>query len=291
MWPLIEIAVEPEAAADRPRLDAALAQVAAADAAVSVATDRESGLALLCASDEPSLTRALDRLVTDHGLALRVGEPLVAYRETITRAVDVRARFQGARVRLRFEPGPPRSGLVFVAQAPAVLADWASAVAAGVEGATAVGILAGFPAIDIRATLVDGAFSGVLPEGISPGSASVVTAFTMAAVQAFRHLRDEGAPVLMEPVMRLDLDVPEAAATAVLDDLAGHRGRMSTRARGGGRAVVTALVPLVELFGYDDRLRRLTAGMGEGSMAFDHYAPLPQPAPDGAFPPAVGLRA
>lgn len=287
MEPLIELAIEPRSAAGRDRLDAVLARMKAEDPSFAVSTDAESGQAVLKGWDEPYLDRKLAVLTDEHGLELWVGAPQVAYRETITRRAQIDYRHkkalanggQFARVVLVFEPGARNSGFSFISTAhpAAVPALYVAGVAAGLEAARQLGLLAGFPVIDMKATLVDGAWHDI------DSSAPV---FDMAARMAFKALRDKGAPVLLEPVMRLKVSVPETCLMAVIGDLRAHRGVVEPHGDS-----VTGTIPLVSLLGYQRRLDRLTDARGEWSMIFDHYAPVPPTTPPDVFPPAIGMRA
>ncbi len=288
MWPLIELAVEPKSPEDRTALVAALAQLAEADSSLSVSTDRESGLTILHGSDEAVLDRKLGILIHGHGIALNVGAPQVAYRETITRRAEIaysHTKVRGekgefAHVKLVFEPGSRGSVLDFSSSAPpdAVPPSFLAGAVAGLEAARTLGLLAGFPVIEMKATLVNGAYHD--------RDSSPLT-FFMAAQAAFKALRDKGGPVLLEPVMAVEISARPARLAAIVADLQAHRGAVAAQ-----DGVVKGLVPLAGLLGYESRLRGLTEGLGAWSMVFDHYAPIPRATPpDDVFPPAMGMRA
>lgn len=288
MEPLLELAVELKSVSDRDRLEDALAAMIAEDPFFQVSTDGESGQTVLHGTDEGHLDRKLTTLIEDQGIALRVGAPQVAYRETITRPAEIDyshkrnlgPRGEFARVLLRFEPGGINSGFVFTSTVSqeAGLSEYVAGVAAGLEAARQNGLLAGFPVIDMKAILVNGAVHDV---------DSSVRAFDAAARAAFKSLRENAAPVVLEPVVRVEVSTPEVGLTPILSDLLAHRGDVEARGN-----VVTGLVPLAGLLGYDRRLDHLTGGQGEWSMVFDHFAPVPElTPPDDVFPPAIGMRA
>ena len=294
MWPLIELAIEPKSSDDRDRLDVVLARMTAEDPYFQTSVDHESGQIVLKGWDEAWLDQKLAILADSH-IDFNAGAPQVAYREMIScqseidythkRAYEGRGEF--ARVKLLFAPGAHGSGVRFVSTLPpgTLPLSCIGGAATGLERACRQGLVAGFPMMDIQATLVDAAYHDL---DSSPRT------FDIAARAAFKALRETAAPVLLEPIMTATVSVPHARLNATIDDLTAHRGTILKRSIRADRGAVTVRMPLDGLLGYSRRLTPLAGGMGEWSMAFDHYAPVPQvhsPPPDDVFPPAIGLRA
>jgi len=289
-WPLLQTALRPPAEDHARALLEAAAELATRFGATLVAA--EEGRLTLGAADEPSLDGAVGLLRDERRIRFDAGSPQVAYRETITRraAIDhshkrvADGSGEFARVRLVFEPAPRGSGSRFRAEASdgAVPPEFLPGVAEGVERAMAAGLLAGFPVIDVWTTLADGAFHDI---DSSPA------AFAAAAVGAVRRLRDEGEPVLLEPVMRLEATAPTSHAARVAADVASRRARALTSRDAGDEAVVTALVPLANLFGYANTLRGNTDGQGRYAVEYDHYAEVDAPGGDDREAAAAALRA
>ena len=291
--PVMEIAVEPKSAADREKLDSALAAMAAEDASFNVHVDHESGQIILGGHSELHLESKLSILAEVDGIGINVGAPQVAYRETITRAADITHTYSKhlgpmwpfASVKIRFEPGEPGSGLVFeiTATESAVPNEFIRGVRQGIERASGDGLRAGFPVIDFKATLYDGAFSEI---------ESSIMAFERASRGAFRELCEKGEPVLLEPIMKVEVVTPDEYMGDVIGDLNSRRGQILGSETQSDSQVVTALVPLSNMFGYINTLRSFSQGRASYEMAFDHYAPLPVvPDDDPAFRPAMGMRA
>lgn len=288
--PMIEIALEPRSKEDQAKLSEALAELAAADLDLGASTDWESGQTILSGRNELHLDARIDLLKRRFGVELNVGAPQVAYRETITQQADVDhtlARQAGsvgqfARVRIVFEPGEAGSGFVFenATSEVSLPADLADATRVGVEQAAQHGLLAGFLVIDFKATLVDGAYHDL---DSSPAS------FEAAGRAAFRMLRQQGSPMLLEPVMAVEVVAPAECRQMLLNDLISRRGKLHPAAPGGERLAVW--VPLSNMFGFASVLSALTEGQGEFMMRFDHYAPVPVPHDDDpTFSPAMGMR-
>jgi elongation factor G len=293
---LVETAIEPKIAADRKRLLAALAALAAEDRSLAVSADGESGEIILKGVSEQHLDGAIDALRHTHQIEVNVGAPQVAYRETLTGPVDIdytHAKQAGgagvfARVRLRFEPLPPGSGFIFQddVSGGAVPKACIPGVEKGLIAANEVGVLAGFPVIDFKATLMDGAYHEI---------DSNAGAFETAARAAFRQLKERKAVKLLEPVMKVEVVTPDEFAGSVTGDLTARRGSIETTDRRGDRHVVAALVPLSNMLGYANALNSLTRGRGQFTMSFDHYDDVWRgPGNDddpGRFPPAAAMRA
>ena len=273
---MIEVAVEPRTKEDRSALQRALARLAAEDPAFQTFVDPESGQTILRGRSEAAIEVWLASL-TEQGVGFNFGAPQVAYRETLGQAVEVDrvySRVVGpkgdfARVTLRFEPGPAGSGFVFecTADAADVPGEFVPAVRAGLEAASNAGLIAGFPVIDFKATLTGGAFHDV---DSSP------FAFETAARAAFKELREKGAPKLLEPIMKVEVLTPDEYMGDVIGDLNSRRGQIQGTETRGNAQVVTAFVPLANMFGYINNLRSFSQGRAQFTMQYDHYDPVPQ---------------
>ncbi len=274
---IVEVAIEPRSLPDRERLTTALATLAADDPDLFAFTDEESGQTILAGVDEGHLDQAIGRLIDDHGVGLNIGAPQVAYRETITRRVEIdhtyKARHRGngefARVALLFEPGEPGSGFVFESKivGGSIPKEFIPGVEKGLESVKDNGLLAGFPLIDFKATLTDGKYHDV---------DSSVLAFEIASRAAFKELREKGAPKLLEPIMKVEVLTPDEYMGDVIGDLNQRRGQIQGSETRGNAQVVTAFVPLANMFGYVDNLRGMSQGRAQFSMQYDHYEAVPQ---------------
>jgi elongation factor G len=291
MWPLIEVAIEARTDADRAALEQALRNVTGGHADLSFAIDAESGQVLLGGNDETGLDTAIDSL--RRSAAFDVGAPQVAYRETLGRKTDIDYTHkqqsggtgQFARVKIGFEPGEPGSGFCFASTiiGDAVPSEYVPGVARGLAAAAECGLVAGFPLIDFKATLYDGSYHDV---------DSSVLAFEGAARGAFRELRRKGAPKLIEPIMRVEVHASDAHHRDVVGYLHACRGQVRSVELRDGARVVTAFVPLANMFGSAATLGGLSEGLVSFTMRYDHYAPVPQDNDDpDAFPPAAAMRA
>ena len=275
--PVIEIAVEPKTKNDQEKLGAALARLAAEDPSFRVSTDPESGQTLIEGMGELHLEIIVDRLKREFKVAANVGVPQVAYRETITTEVVVDYTHkkqtggagQFARIKLRLEPLAAGSGVEFESAAVggSVPREYLRAVQKGIEATALSGILAGFPVIDFKATVLDGAAHDV---------DSSTLAFEIAARSAFREAAYKAAPQLLEPMMSVEVVVPDANMGDVIGDLNGRRGHVSGTIRRAAATVISAMVPLANMFGYVNGLRSMTKGRGQFTMHFDHYERVPQ---------------
>jgi len=275
--PVIEVVVEPKTDADHDKMSAALSRLTQEDPSLQVAVDRESGQTIIRGMGELHLEIVVDRMKREFRVDAAVGAPKVAYRETITRKAEIdhthrkqtgdRAQF--ARVVLTFEPLAPGSGFVFEnrANVGAVPKEFVAGVQKGLEAAKDSGVVAGFPTVDVKATLTDGAFHDV---------DSSVLAFELATRSAYRDGVAKAAPVLLEPLMRVEIITPEDYMGDVIGDLNGRRGQITGVDRRGNAQVVTGLVPLATMFGYVNSLRSMSQGRAQYSMQFDHYEPVPQ---------------
>ena len=275
--PVIEISVEPKTKADQEKLGVALAKLASEDPSFTVSTDHESGQTILKGMGELHLDIKIDILRRTYKVDATIGQPQVAYRESLGRKVDIDYTHkkqtggtgQFARVMLTFEPGEPGSGFVFENSivGGAVPKEYIPGVQKGLESIKDGGLLAGFPLIDFKATLTDGKFHDV---------DSSVLAFEIAARAAFRELKDKGAPKLLEPIMAVEVVTPEDYLGSVIGDLNGRRGMIQGQDMRGNATVVNAFVPLANMFGYVNTLRGMSQGRAAFTMQYDHYEPVPQ---------------
>jgi elongation factor G len=275
--PVIEIAVEPKSKADQEKLGVALAKLAAEDPSFTVSTDHESGQTILKGMGELHLDIKIDILKRTYKVEANIGAPQVAYRESLSRRTEIDYTHkkqtggtgQFARVKLVFEPGEPGSGFVFESAivGGAVPKEYIPGVQKGLESAKDNGLLAGFPLIDFKATLVDGAFHDV---------DSSVLAFEIASRAAFKELREKGGPKLLEPIMAVEVVTPEEYLGSVIGDLNGRRGQIQGQDVRGNAIVINAFVPLANMFGYVNNLRGMSQGRAQFTMQFDHYETVPQ---------------
>ena len=275
--PVIEIAVEPKSKADQEKLGVALAKLAAEDPSFTVSTDHESGQTILKGMGELHLDIKIDILRRTYKVEANIGAPQVAYRESLSRRAEIDYTHkkqtggtgQFARVKLVFEPGEPGSGFVFESGivGGAVPKEYVPGVQKGLESAKENGLLAGFPLIDFKATLIDGAYHDV---------DSSVLAFEIAARAAFKELREKGAPKLLEPIMAVEVVTPEEYLGSVIGDLNGRRGQIQGQDMRGNATVINAFVPLANMFGYVNTLRGMSQGRAQFTMLYDHYDPVPQ---------------
>ena len=275
--PVIEIAVEPKTKADQEKLGVALAKLASEDPSFTVSTDHESGQTILKGMGELHLDIKIDILKRTYKVEANIGAPQVAYRESISRKAEIDYTHkkqtggtgQFARVKLVFEPGEPGTDFVFESAivGGAVPKEYIPGVEKGLKSAKDNGLLAGFPVIDVKATLVDGAFHDV---------DSSVLAFEIASRAAFKELREKGGPKLLEPIMAVEVVTPEEYLGSVIGDLNGRRGMIQGQDMRGNATVVNAFVPLANMFGYVNTLRGMSQGRAQFTMQYDHYEPVPQ---------------
>jgi len=275
--PVIEISVEPKTKADQEKLGVALAKLASEDPSFTVSTDHESGQTILKGMGELHLDIKIDILKRTYKVEATIGQPQVAYRESLGRKVDIDYTHkkqtggtgQFARVMLTFEPGEPGSGFVFENSivGGAVPKEYIPGVEKGLNSIKDQGLLAGFPLIDFKATLTDGKYHDV---------DSSVLAFEIAARAAFRELKEKGSPKLLEPIMAVEVVTPEEYLGSVIGDLNGRRGMIQGQDMRGNATVVNAFVPLAKMFGYVNTLRGMSQGRAQFTMQYDHYEPVPQ---------------
>jgi elongation factor G len=275
--PVIEIAIEPKSKADQEKLGVALGKMVAEDPSFTVFTDQESGQTIMKGMGELHLDIKVDILRRTYKVDANIGAPQVAYRESLGKRADIDYTHkkqtggtgQFARVMITFEPGEPGSGFVFESKivGGAIPKEFIPGVEKGLESVKDNGLLAGFPLIDFKATLTDGKFHDV---------DSSVLAFEIAARAAFKELREKGAPKLLEPVMKVEVLTPDEYMGDVIGDLNQRRGQIQGSETRGNAQVVTAFVPLANMFGYIGNLRGMSQGRAQFTMQYDHYEPVPQ---------------
>ena len=274
--PVIEIAIEPNSKADQEKMGLALNRLAQEDPSFRVKTDEESGQTIIAGMGELHLDIIVDRMKREFKVDATVGQPQVAYRETITQAADIDYTHkkqtggsgQFARVKIRFEPQEPGAGFAFESKVVGgtVPKEYVPGVQKGIESVLNNGVIAGFPMVDLKATLIDGAYHEV---------DSSVLAFEIASRAAFREGAQKGRPVLLEPIMKVEVVTPDDYTGSVIGDLNSRRGQVQGQEMRGNATVVNAMVPLANMFGYVNTLRSMTQGRAQYTMQFDHYSQVP----------------
>jgi elongation factor G len=275
--PVIEIAIEPKSKADQEKLGVALAKLVAEDPSFRVTTDQESGQTILKGMGELHLDIKVDILKRTYKVDANIGAPQVAYREKITKPVTVDYTHkkqtggagQFARVKIVAEPLPPTGGFVFENEVVGgtVPKEYIPGVEKGLESVLGSGVLAGFPVVDLKVALVDGAYHDV---------DSSALAFEICARAALREALQKGSPVLLEPIMKVEVVTPEDYTGSVIGDLNSRRGQIQGQDMRGNANVINAMVPLANMFGYVSNLRSMSQGRATFTMQFDHYEQVPQ---------------
>ena len=275
--PVIEIAVEPKTKSDQEKMGLALNRLAAEDPSFRVKTDEESGQTIIAGMGELHLDIIVDRMKREFKVEANIGAPQVAYRETITRQAEVDYTHkkqtggtgQFARIKLVIEPNEPGAGYTFsnTIVGGSVPKEYIPGVTKGIESVMSSGPLAGFPMVDIKATLIDGAYHDV---------DSSVLAFEIAGRAGFREGIAKASPKLLEPVMKVEVVTPEEYMGDVIGDLNSRRGQITGTENRGIVNVVSAMVPLANMFGYVNNLRSMSQGRAQYTMVFDHYEQVPQ---------------
>ncbi len=273
--PVISVAIEPKTTADQDKMSEALRKLSEEDPTFHVRTDQDTGQTIISGMGELHLEVLVDRMLREFRVQARVGRPQVAYRESITRPVEraeyryvkqTGGRGQYGHVLLELEPGEIGSGIEFENDiyGGAIPKEYFNAIRKGIFESAEAGILAGYPVVDIKVRLYDGSFHEVDSSEI---------AFKMAASLAFKEGIQKGKPVLLEPVMRVEVVLPEEYLGDIIGQLTARRGEiLGTDLRPGNSQAVKSMVPLAEMFGYATDLRSGTQGRGAFSMEFDHYA-------------------
>jgi len=275
--PVIHLSVEPKTKADQEKMGVALGKLLAEDPSLRVRTDEETGQTILSGMGELHLDVIVDRMKREFKVECNVGAPQVAYRESITKAVEVQGKFvrqSGGRGQygdcwLRLEPGEPGDGFQFIDEIKGgvIPREYIPAVGKGAEEASENGVLAGFPIVDVKVTCFDGSYHDV---------DSSEMAFKIAGSMGFKAGARKAAPALLEPIMAVEVVVPEEYMGDVIGDLNSRRGRVMGMDARGGAQVVEAHVPLSSMFGYATDLRSATQGRATYSMVFDHYDQAPK---------------
>ncbi|MDB5570221.1 MAG: translation elongation factor [Hyphomicrobiales bacterium] len=275
--PVIEQAVEPKTKADQEKMTTALLKLANEDPSFRVSTDQESGQTIIKGMGELHLEIKIDILKRTHRVEVSVGAPQVAYREKITRQVEVDYTHkkqtggtgQFARLKIQVEPNEAGKGFTFESKVigGAVPKEYIPGVNKGLESVLGAGVLAGFPVVDVKVSLVDGAYHEV---------DSSALAFEIAARAALREALQKGGSVLLEPVMKVEVVTPEEYTGSVIGDLNSRRGQIQGQDMRGNAVVVNAMVPLANMFGYVSNLRSFTQGRASYTMQFDHYSEVPR---------------
>jgi elongation factor G len=275
--PVIEIAIEPKSKADQEKLGVALAKLVAEDPSFRVTTDQESGQTILKGMGELHLDIKVDILKRTYKVEANIGAPQVAYREKISKQVTVDYTHkkqtggsgQFARVKIVAEPLPPAGGFAFENEVVGgnVPKEYIPGVEKGLESVLGSGVLAGFPVVDLKVTLIDGAYHDV---------DSSALAFEICARAALREALQKGSPVLLEPIMKVEVVTPEDYTGSVIGDLNSRRGQIQGQDMRGNANVVNAMVPLANMFGYVSNLRSMSQGRATFTMQFDHYAEVPR---------------
>ncbi len=274
--PVIEIAVEPKTKADQEKMGLAIGRLVAEDPSLRVESNEETGQTILKGVGELHLEIIVDRMKREFKVETNIGAPQVAYRETITKPAEIDYTHkkqsggtgQYARIKLKVEPGERGSGFIFEQEivGGSIPKEFIPGVKKGLESQMQTGVVAGYPTIDWKATLYDGAFHDV---------DSSVLAFEIAARAAFREGLPKANPVLLEPIMKVEVITPEEYMGDVIGDLNSRRGQIQGMDDRGNAKVITANVPLSSMFGYVSILRSMTQGRGQPTMIFSHYDQVP----------------
>lgn len=275
--PVISVAVEPKTKADQEKMGIALQKLAQEDPSFRVSTDEESGQTIISGMGELHLEIIVDRMLREFKVEAEVGQPQVAYRETIKKSVEQEYKYakqsggrgQYGHVFLRLEPLEPGSGFEFVndIKGGVVPREYIPAVEKGCQEALQSGVLAGYPVEDVKVTLFDGSYHEV---------DSSEMAFKLAASMGFKEGARKAGAVILEPMMKVEVETPEEYMGDVIGDLNKRRGQIDSMDERAGNKIVTAFCPLAEMFGYSTDLRSQTQGRATYSMEFDHYEEVPK---------------
>ncbi|MBQ7271770.1 MAG: elongation factor G [Campylobacter sp.] len=275
--PVISVAVEPKTKADQEKMGIALQKLAQEDPSFRVATDEESGQTIISGMGELHLEIIVDRMLREFKVEAEVGQPQVAYRETIRKTIEQEYKYakqsggrgQYGHVFLRLEPKEPGSGYEFVndIKGGAIPKEYIPAVDKGCQEAMQNGVLAGYPVEDVKVTVYDGSFHEV---------DSSEMAFKLAASMGFKEGARKAGAVILEPMMKVEVETPEEYMGDVIGDLNKRRGQVNNMSERGGNKIIDAFCPLSEMFGYSTDLRSQTQGRATYSMEFDHYDEVPK---------------
>ena len=277
--PVIELAIEPKTKAGQGKMGEALAKLAEEDPTFRAHTDQETGQTIIAGMGELHLEIIVDRLLREFKVEANVGAPQVAYKETFTKPVDVEYKYakqsggrgQYGHCKVKFEPMDPNGEETFKFESSvvggAIPKEYIPAVGEGIEEAAQAGILGGFPVLGVHANVYDGSYHEV---------DSSEMAFQIAGSMAFKEAMQKASPVLLEPIMKVEVTMPEEYMGDVIGDINSRRGRIEGMDDIGGGKLVKAYVPLAEMFGYSTDLRSKTQGRGNYSMFFEKYEPVPK---------------
>ena len=275
--PVIEIAIEPKTKADQEKMGMALNRLAAEDPSFRVHTDHESGQTIMAGMGELHLDILVDRLKREFKVEANIGQPQVAYRETITQQAEVDYTHkkqsggsgQFARIKMVIEPNEAGAGFAFESKivGGAIPKEYIPGVQKGVESVLTTGVIAGFPMLDVKVTLIDGAYHDV---------DSSVLAFEIAGRAGFREGAKKAGAKLLEPIMKVEVVSPDEYAGSIMGDLNSRRGLIQGTEIRGVSTVINAMVPLANMFGYVSSLRSMSQGRAQFTMQFDHYEQVPQ---------------
>ncbi|HEV2484208.1 MAG TPA: elongation factor G [Terracidiphilus sp.] len=274
---VISVAIEPKTKADQEKMGVALARLADEDPTFKVRTDEDSGQTIISGMGELHLEILVDRMRREHKVEANVGEPKVAFRETIRKKAEAEGKYirqtggsgNYGHCKLRVEPNTPGAGYEFVNEikSGSVPKEYIKPIDQGVQGALELGILAGFPMVDVKVTLYDGSYHEV---------DSNEMAFKFAGSIAFKEAARKASPVLLEPVMAVEVTVPEEYMGVIIGDINSRRGRIEGMEHLAGSQVIKAIVPLKEMFGYVNEIRSSTQGRASYSMQFARYEEAPR---------------
>jgi elongation factor G len=274
---VISVAIEPKTKADQEKMGIALSRLADEDPTFKVRTDEESGQTIISGMGELHLEILVDRMKREHKVEANVGEPKVAFRETIRKSAEAEGKYirqtggsgNYGHCKLRIEPNEPGAGYEFInaIKSGAVPKEYIKPIDQGVQGAIELGILAGYPLVDIKVTLYDGSYHDV---------DSNEMAFKFAGSIAFKEAARKASPVLLEPVMAVEVTVPEEYMGVIIGDINSRRGRIEGMEHVAGSQVIKAIVPLKEMFGYVNEIRSSTQGRASYSMQFARYEEAPR---------------
>jgi elongation factor G len=276
--PVIEVSVEPKSTADQEKMGMALSRLASEDPSLRIESDQESGQTILKGMGELHLEIIIDRMRREFKVEANIGQPKVAYRETITKKVEIDYTHkkqsggagQFAKVKIIFEPLPSDTKENFIFESKVVGGrvpkEYIPGVEKGLESAKETGFLAGYPVVRLKTSLMDGAYHDV---------DSSVLAFEIAARSAFREAMEKAGAIILEPIMKVEVVTPEEYMGDVIGDINSRRGQIQNLEGRDVAQVITAKVPLAAMFGYVNSLRSLSQGRASYSMEFDSYEPVP----------------
>jgi elongation factor G len=287
--PVISVAVEPKTKADQEKMGMALAKLAQEDPTFKVHTDPDSGQTIISGMGELHLEIIVDRMMREYKVEANVGKPQVAYRETIRKHSEAEGKYirqtggrgQYGHAKIKLDPQPPGLGYEFVNEivGGSVPKEFIKPIDQGIQEALEGGVLAGYPVVDVKVTLYDGSYHDV---------DSNEMAFKIAGSMAFKEAARKASPVLLEPVMAVEVVTPEDYAGAIMGDLSSRRGRIEGMEHRAGSQVIKAIVPLAEMFGYATHMRSSTQGRAEYSMHFARYEEVPRSVADEIIGKAQG---